>query len=618
MAEPFAEYRRQLDVFFAKRAQSGGYVRQQDTTEAYAALESMFDSLANAPGISSRDANEAISFLTSVAVAIDSPYDRIARCGQRPDDPPEEGSTDERLAAAVALLKSENRDDRVRACANIAAIGEGAASAVPALIQALRDSDAVVRAYAARTLGQVGPAAKAAAEPLEDAFKDPDRYVRREALRAFVILEPEQQRSVDLIIAAMNDADPLVVATATNRLTELGPRLLPQVIELLADDRTAYCACLILQQLDQAGGAAVPALIKLLDHQHVELRLESALALRAIGPAAADAIAALSARVNDPERTVQLAAVLAIGAIGEKAASAAKALRQLSRHPDDLLKVLALWALQNVQPDENDLNTNIVPRLYAYARSDNTEVRQMAVLALWELEPAYEVTMAADEEFLATASKDAIADALEGAALVGKDAVPYCVKCLERPALTRAAAAVLGKIGPEAAGAAPALLKLVNNEEAVIRREVLFALGKIGPAAKDAVPAALSGVDDPDATVRLSAVYALGRIGPDAAPATERLVQELASKDRYYATCCAMSLVRIAPDSGRISPSVLPLLIKALKHNDSSVRTEAANTLGMLGPEARRALDALKAATYDQNPIVRQTVADAIAKIVEA
>lgn len=620
MSEPFAECRRQLDVFFAKRAKSGGYVRQQDATEAYATLERMFDSFANASGISSRDANEAISFLTAVAVAVESPYDRVARGGQRsvPEDPPKEVSTDERLAAAVALLKSENRDDRVRACANIAAFGEGAASAVPGLIQALKDSDAVVRAYAARALGQVGRAVRAAAEPLERAFEDPNRYVRREALRAFVILGPKGRRTVDLIIAAMNDVDPLVVATATNKLTELGPRLLPQVIELLEDDRTAYCACLILQGLDQAGVAAVPALIKLLDHQLVELRLESASALRAIGPAAADAVAALSGRLDDSERMVQLAAVLALGTIGEEAATAAKSLRQMASHPDDLLKVLSLWALQNVQPNKEELNTKTAPRLYAYAKSDSQEVRQMAILALWELEPSDEVSMAADEEFLATASKDAIADALEAASLVGEGAVPYCIKCLERPALIRAAAVVLGKIGPEAADAVPALLKQVNNEEAVIRREVLFALGKIGPTAKDAIPAALARVDDPDATVRYSAVYALGRIGPNAAPATERLLKELESEDYYYATCCAMSLVRIAPDNDKISPRVLPLLIGALKHDEPSVRAEAANTLGMLGPKAQQGLNALKNATYDQNSVVRQTVADAIAKIVEA
>jgi HEAT repeat protein len=242
----------------------------------------------------------------------------------------------------------------------------------------------------------------------------------------------------------------------------------------------------------------------------------------------------------------------------------------------------------------------------------------MAILALWELEPSDEVSMAADEEFLATASKDAIADAIESAALVGEGAVPYCIKCLDRPSLTRAAAVVLGKIGPEAADAVPALLKQVNNEEAVVRREVLFALGKIGPAAKDAVPAALACVDDPDAAVRYSAVYSLGRIGPDAAAATERLLKELDSEDRYYATCCAMSLVRIDPGNSTIVPRVLPLLMGALRHDDSSVRTEAASTLGMLGPKARPGLNALKNAAYDQSPIVRRTVADAIAKIAEA
>jgi adenylate cyclase len=63
-------------------------------------------------------------------------------------------------------------------------IGPEAAPAVPALIQALKDREGVVRQRAAIALGVIGPAAQDALPALQEAAKwDPVRPAAEEAIR---------------------------------------------------------------------------------------------------------------------------------------------------------------------------------------------------------------------------------------------------------------------------------------------------------------------------------------------------------------------------------------------------------------------------------------------------
>lgn len=94
----------------------------------------------------------------------------------------------------------------------------------------------------------------------------------------------------------------------------------------------------------------------------------------------------------------------------------------------------------------------------------------------------------------------------------------------EDPVLGRAALAVLGAAaGPEAAAAVPALLDLLDADEAVDRGMAIGALGRIGPAANSAAGRLEEIAErDPDPVVRARAQMALIRTGPPGAPAAER------------------------------------------------------------------------------------------------
>ncbi len=72
------------------------------------------------------------------------------------------------------------------------------------------------------------------------------------------------------------------------------------------------------------------------------------------------------------------------------------------------------------------------------------------------------------------------------------------------------AASTLGRFGPGAAAAVPALVDALDDEEYSMRLQAVRALGKIGPAAEAAIPA-------------LQAIQDEGRIGSLAKQALEKI-----------------------------------------------------------------------------------------------
>ena len=52
---------------------------------------------------------------------------------------------------------------------------------VPALIEALRDAEWMVRHHAAEALGRIGPGARAAIPALTQALEDPEPYIQQTA-----------------------------------------------------------------------------------------------------------------------------------------------------------------------------------------------------------------------------------------------------------------------------------------------------------------------------------------------------------------------------------------------------------------------------------------------------
>lgn len=80
----------------------------------------------------------------------------------------------------------------------------------------------------------------------------------------------------------------------------------------------------------------------------------------------------------------------------------------------------------------------------------------------------------------------------------------------DKDASIRATAAdILGRTGPEAKSAVPALIDLLKDKDAKVRAAAAESLGGIGPDAKSAVPELIKLLKDKDASVRAYAASGL-------------------------------------------------------------------------------------------------------------
>lgn len=137
----------------------------------------------------------------------------------------------------------------------------------------------------------------------------------------------------------------------------------------------------------------------------------------------------------------------------------------------------------------------------------------------------------------------------------------------------------LGKIGPAAAAAAPALTDLLRSQDRHLRAVAARSLGQIRTNNTKAIELLATSITDGDARVRRWAVVALGQIGPAAKTALPQLVDAL--DDQSVRAKAIQSIVQIGKDA-------IPLL-KDVLANDV-VRLEAAEVLCQLDPAAAKRL----------------------------
>ncbi|ARV57506.1 hypothetical protein BZZ01_01645 [Nostocales cyanobacterium HT-58-2] len=188
--------------------------------------------------------------------------------------------TETQMSSYIQRLK--NPQQRSAAIDYLATVGQ---PAVPALITALQDSDAQVRAGAAIILGKIGPAAAQAAVPL---------------------------------IRAINDKDPTVRSHVVQAIGKIGRQAyVPHLIAGLDSEKQSerYSAAHSLRAMGKDAASAVPALIKKLQDEDVWMRVRAGSALGSIGKAAVPAVPSLVARLQDTDETVRHSAAYALGAI---------------------------------------------------------------------------------------------------------------------------------------------------------------------------------------------------------------------------------------------------------------------------------------------------------------
>jgi HEAT repeat protein len=327
--------------------------------------------------------------------------------------------------------------------------------------------------------------------------------------------------------------------------------------------------------------------------------------------AAAPAVDAIAGALKN-EHTAT-AATYALGRIGQIPKEAEAVVRANARSGDKLLRVTSLWVLARVHPEDKDLRRAVTQRLVGALKDPDAMVRVAAAHALAALPPAPEITVPIWEKAMQDADEQTIDLALDAVATLGAPAVPKLVDGLKHEKLRLHVLYVLGKIGPAAAPATPALTALIADKDEDVAHEAMMTLAKIGPGAKAAVPELIVVLGSGDKSKAPVAAYVLGSIGPDAAAAVTTLRGLLANDDALTAEASAWALTQVRPGSPEIAAEVVPVLIKALSSAMPQVRKGAVKTLGELGAQARSARDPVeKAATSDDDAAVRAEAAKAL------
>jgi HEAT repeat protein len=279
--------------------------------------------------------------------------------------------------------------------------------------------------------------------------------------------------------------------SAVSALIALGPKakpVVPALIDVLHNDKDKYLrrgAATAFGRIGPAAKAAVPALAEALQAEDYDLVSAAARSLGEIGPDARDAVPALSVALQSRYTGVVYNVAFALGAIGPAA-----------------------------KPAE--------PMLLAHLASVTPYIRATAAEALWRIDrhPA---------------------------------AIPELVKHLQDPQSTDRgeAAEALGRIGPDAKVAVPALLAALKDRQHLTPVRAAEALWFVAKH-ELAIPMLTGALKDPDPTTRCHAAYWLGRIGPAAKAAVPALVEALRDAGLYGASSTAADALKsIDPEAAR-------------------------------------------------------------------
>ncbi len=463
-----------------------------------------------------------------------------------------------RLAADLDAAGPRERREIVRLLA-----ATGSEEARPAILKACGDADAIVRREALRAAGRIGA-----------------------------------QEAAPTLLQALSDPDPALRATAAEALGNLTVKEAAQPLtRALADSEGSVRRAAVIALSALPGNTQLPALITALDDVDTEVRLAAVQHL-ALG-SSERARDALLGKTRDASPEVRAAALEAVAKGNDPRAALA-----LSQALDDSADVVVLAALRGLRHINGvDLRALVAP----LTRSARARVAAAAQLALAQrtaepsevLSPAGSTTPAWLPWLERTADRNAdpkqTIAGLERTLPEGENLAfdPLLLYLPQVPQSLRArVVALMGR--SHSKGAAPHLVKLLDDQDSAVRSAAAAALANVG--AKSSVAALERLLADDHAAVRASAAHAVGVLADGAE--FRALLQLLdVSSDREanqraaVLTAFADGLRRVRRDLQATDQARLLSVLKAeLTHPDAERAVEAARGLGELGSPAAVAI----------------------------
>jgi len=245
-----------------------------------------------------------------------------------------------------------------------------------------------------------------------------------------------------------------------------------------------------------------------------------------------------------------------------------------------------LTSLQEIGPDAVDA----VPEIIQAMHDEDSRVRGDSISTLASIGPGAVAAVPDLIQFFQNKDEWFRCDAAYALSNIGEGAqesIPVLIAEIESNGkCLRTTAEALERFGKMAASAVPALINLLNNQNAEIREQAVKSLGSIGEPAIDAVPALINALNDENDDIKCRAAETLGKIGPSSSEAVTALSNALDEGKLE----CEFVLIMALENMGPAAVQAVPALVKALNGKN---RILAAEALGHIGPAAIESVPAL-------------------------
>jgi len=479
---------------------------------------------------------------------------------------------------------------RMKACEIMEAIGPAAESAVPDLLERLRDDQELVVRAATRALGRTRAQPESVVPALQMLLQHPSLAIRITAVRAIGEFGPDAVAVVPSLLNLLAEESPVLRASAADALGQIGDTR-DEVINALMNslaDMSAVVTINAANGLSQMGAPAVPSLLPLLqDPDYRQLAVEVFGDMGVGAEAAVPALVDLLGQLEDQDEALRREIFITLASIGPRAAAATPAMMSILSNPKaGNTRAGAAYVLARIG------EPRALPILKAIlGDSENEQLLRSAAWATVALEPGNK----------------------SNAGLV----MPYLLKAAssEMPLVRREVMTAFATLGPEAGAALPVLLEhAAGDPDSSVRAMSLNALSEIHAPSTQVLPIAIVALGDPDVMVRNAARHVLGRLGSDATEASPRLRESVRRGDEVERILAAWALVQVDP-SEENRDAAMPLMLKAMRYPNPGIRSEAARTLGVIGKQSPEARTALESAKNDPHPMVQQAVEQALAAL---
>jgi HEAT repeat protein len=534
--------------------------------------------------------------------------------------------------ALVQLLSVKNEDVRLHATMALGKIG---ASAVGPLSKAYESKDPATRFYAIWGLAFIGAPAKSAAPIVLKAMNDPAPDVRRKAAYTLVLIQADPDATVAALVHALGDKDNDVRQTAIETLPKLGSAAVPVLLKALRSEKDSLkpIAITLLGAIGAPAEEAIPDLKAIL----LEYKSAANAAADALAGIGAASVKALNEAANSDNPNVRALAINSLHKIGAPAVPSFVDMLG-AKHVDVQRRAASLLGTMQV------FDKSVVIALGYATKDKDHQVRSNALHSIRAMGSSAKLAEPYVVALLTDLDPQLRLNAFNTLQGLGVDARPGLKKALENPdekvrittaslmvtlnletalaepvlvnalahkdeSLKMQAAYTLSQRGLREGEVLPIFIKNLANDVASVRRQAAEAIARYGVKASKATPDLVNALDDEDDSVCAQALATLRVIGADPKMLFPAMVKVLRRKDTSLHAAASQTIYQVGPDA-------IGEIVALLKKEDApGVRLACLQTLAMVGPAAKEAVGVMTAALEDPSPQVRMTAARALGNI---